>query len=553
MKIVTLPPRKKVHLFSGLVLASFILTHFTNHAVGLVSVEAMERMRQTVNIVWRSWPGTILLYGALATHFALALDSLYHRQTLRMPVREVLKILFGLSLPFLLVGHVIATRVEVAISGYDATYPDILRSLWSSTDNVVRQSVALIVAWVHGCLGIWFWLRGRDWFPRAAPLLFAVALLVPVLALLGFYTAARSLPHAVPSDAWFVERKADQQVLEMIREGIFAGLVTLIGGTLVLRALPRRGRIRVRYPDGRSVSVNLGFSVLEASRLARVPPVSVCGGRGRCSTCRVRVVQGLEGQPKPEATEQATLDRIGAPDNVRLACQFRPIHSVTVAPILDSDSFGLKAQAAQENASGRERRIAVMFCDLRDFTGLAEQTLPFDTVFLLNRYFGMVGEAVEDSGGVIDKFIGDGALALFGLNGTFNDACRQALTAAERIGRGIETLNATFSGELAQPLRIAIGMHAGPAIVGEIGYGKASSLTAVGDTINTASRLEGLAKEHNVEVAVSAELARRAGARMDGYERQHLSIRGRSAMVETWIIGSARDISGFLPPSPAKE
>lgn len=187
--------------------------------------------------------------------------------------------------------------------------------------------------------------------------------------------------------------------------------------------------------------------------------VSVCGGRGRCSTCRVRVIEGLVGQPAPEAAELATLSRIGAPENVRLACQFRPTHNVTVVPILDTDSLGIKTQLARQNGGGRERRVAVLFCDLRDFTRIAEHKLPYDTVFLLNSYFEMVGEAVEGSGGVIDKFIGDGALAIFGLKTPLPEACRQALTAAARLSDGIRALNLTFEDELEQPLRLAIGLH----------------------------------------------------------------------------------------------
>ncbi|WP_424540322.1 2Fe-2S iron-sulfur cluster-binding protein, partial [Sinorhizobium medicae] len=147
--------------------------------------------------------------------------------------------------------------------------------------------------------------------------------------------------------------------------------------------MPARGRIRIRYPDGRVAAVSLGFSVLEASRAAGIPHVSVCGGRGRCSTCRVRITQGLENQPAPEAAELATLTRIGAPENIRLACQFRPVHNVSVVPILNTDSIGVKTQIARQNAGGRERRVAVLFCDLRDFTRIAEHRLPYDTVFLL--------------------------------------------------------------------------------------------------------------------------------------------------------------------------
>ncbi|ABR61196.1 2Fe-2S iron-sulfur cluster binding domain-containing protein [Sinorhizobium medicae] len=555
MTILSASTRKKMHLISGAVLGIFVLCHFSNHALGLVSIGAMEVGRRIFTSVWHSVPGTVVLYGALLLHFLMALDSLYRRQTFRMPAGEALKIVFGLSLPFLLVPHVVATRVEPLLTGIYPDYAGILRTLWSSSINASRQSLALIVVWGHACLGAWFWMRGRAWFPRYETLLYTVALLVPIFALLGFVNGARSLERDYAEHGGYGDRayagasqeRADPAVLESIRLAFYGGFAALIGATLALRAMPARGRIRIRYPDGRVAAVSLGFSVLEASRAAGIPHVSVCGGRGRCSTCRVRITQGLENQPAPEAAELATLTRIGAPENIRLACQFRPVHNVSVVPILNTDSIGVKTQIARQNAGGRERRVAVLFCDLRDFTRIAEHRLPYDTVFLLNRYFEVVGEAVEGSGGVIDKFIGDGALAIFGLKTPLPEACRQALSAAARLSQGIRALNQTFEGELDQPLRLAIGLHAGPAIIGEMGYGQATSLTAVGDTINTASRLEGLAKEHDAELAVSAELVQRAGLAFEGHRRLEISLRGRQATLETWIVGDASQLSLSLP------
>jgi adenylate cyclase len=554
LTILSASRRKQIHLISGSVLGVFVLCHFFNHSLGLVSVGAMETGRHVFTLVWQSVPGTVLLYGALLTHFLMALDSLYRRQTLRMPAGEALKIIFGLSLPFLLVPHVVATRIEPLLTDIGGDYPTILRALWSSSMNTTRQTIALLFVWSHACLGAWFWMRGRDWFPRYETLLYTIALLVPIFALLGFVNGARSLgrdyaEHGAYGDRAYVSQqlRADPALLENIRLAFYGGFAGLIGGTLALRALPSRGRIRIRYPDGRVAAVSRGFSVLEASRAAGISHVSVCGGRGRCSTCRVRVIQGLEGQPAPESAELATLNRIGAPDNVRLACQFRPTHDVSVVPILDSDSLGIKTQLARQNGGGRERRVAVLFCDLRDFTRIAEHRLPYDTVFLLNRYFEMVGEAVESSGGVIDKFIGDGALAIFGLKTPLPQACRQALNAATRLSQGIRALNQTFEGELDQPLRLAIGLHAGPAIIGEMGYGQATSLTAVGDTINTASRLEGLAKEHNAELAVSVEMVQHAGLDLQGHRRLDISLRGRQARLQTCIVDNASEVSELLP------
>lgn len=234
-----------------------------------------------------------------------------------------------------------------------------------------------------------------------------------------------------------------------------------------------------------------------------------------------------------------------------MPASFAQNHNVTIAPVLGAENIGVSTVPNPEEAAGRERRIAVLFCDLRDFTRLSQQQLPFDTVFLLNRYFEMIGEAVEGAGGVVDKFIGDGALAIFGLNTGIETACQQALTATTRIARNVEVLNRNFMSELDQPLRIAMGMHAGPAIIGQIGYGRASSLTAVGDTINAASRLEGFAKEYDAQLAVSADVVRYAGLPLADHESYHIAIRGRAGTLETLIVYKAEEFEPLLAEKAA--
>lgn len=537
--------RKNLHFGSGLVMGAFILGHFTNHALGLVSISAMESLREILQDLWRSPVGTVLLYGAISAHFSMALDSLYRRHTLKMPVREALKIALGLSLPFLIATHVVNTRIDFSISGYDGGYTAILSRMSASPPTILRQSIALLVAWVHFCLGLWFWMRNRSWYKKASISLYTIAIMLPVLSLLGFSQGMRSLDF-VPSNAWFMTQPSDPQILIGINRWIYAFLAFAIGSVLVLRQIPKAGRIRVTYPDGGTVTIEQGSSVLEASRLSNRPHLSICGGRGRCSTCRVKVTAGLESQPEPSALEKATLERIGAPANVRLACQFRPGQDLAVAPVLRAGPATGRESAARDNAGGRERQLVVLFCDLRDFTRISEEKLPFDTMFLLNRYFEMVGEAVEQSGGVIDKFIGDGALIIFGLNDGFRTASIKAMTAAVRISQGIEDLNRTFKGELKEPLRVAMGMHGGPAIIGRVGYGEISELTVVGDTINTASRLEGVAKEHDAELAVSADVLDGAGMRVEAALQQEIALRGRAQPVGASIFADARELSRFL-------
>lgn len=538
---------RELRLASGLVLGAFILTHFGNHALGLVSIEAMEQGRWWFNLLWRNPVGTALLYGSLTLHFALALEALLRRRTLRMPLNEAFQLALGLSLPFLLVPHVTGTRIELALTGREIGYPDVVQGLWIlNPENGIRQAIALVVVWVHFCLGVYFWLRPKPLFPRYGMLLYAAALLVPVLALLGFAQAGKDLTTA-PENFSFAPPATGSDTVNLIRTGLYLGLAGSIGAVFAARGLRYyknlAKRIRITYPGPRTVTALQGFSVLEASRQAGIPHLSTCGGRGRCSTCRIRVVEGLEQQPPASPQERVTLARIKAGPDVRLACQLRPTHDLSVVPVLSAGRSSLTGPALGGRAArGRERHLAVLFCDLRGFTSLTERRLPFDTVFILNRYFEVVGQSVEETGGYLDKFIGDGALALFGLSTTPEHAARQAFDAALLIRDGMTRLNKAYASELDQPLQVVVGLHAGQAIVGEMGYGQAMGLTAVGDMINAASRLEELAKNLGADMIVSAELANRAGLDLSAFESRTVNVRGRAEPIDAWIIPKADDL-----------
>jgi adenylate cyclase len=163
-------------------------------------------------------------------------------------------------------------------------------------------------------------------------------------------------------------------------------------------------------------------------------------------------------------------------------------------------------------------------------------------VFLLNRYFRATAQAIEAAGGRVDKFIGFGVMAIFGLDGEAALACRQALDAAGRMASALDGFNEAMSGDLDALLRIGIGLHAGPAIVGEMGYDRTSHLTAIGDTVNTASRLETLTKEFAVELVVSEELLERAGLSLASHPRHDVEIRGRQGRLAVRAVARANDL-----------
>jgi adenylate cyclase len=558
---------RPVRLWCGLILLSYLSTHFTNHALGLVSLQAMEAGRIWFLALWRNPIGETALFGALLAHWLLGLWLIYRRRTLRMPAWEALQIVFGLAVPPLLAYHLAGTRLANALYGttdlYTRTILNILQEPWANA----RTSSMFLIAWIHGCIGIHFWLRLRPWYPRWFPIVLTGFVLLPVLASLGIAEAAREV-FALSRDPGFAKRLlaetlspvgAQRAQLTDIRDAVFWTTWALLGLTLAARGLRdwvfRASRVRVRYFDGSEVQIPVGWTVLDASRHAGIPHASVCGGRGRCSTCRVRVAGDPAALPSPAPLERRVLERIGAPPNVRLACQLRPTGDLFVTPLLAPTVRAHAAHAVPSSRSGgHEREIAVLFADLRGFTSIAEKKLPYDVVFILNRYFEAVGSAVALAGGMANQYTGDGVMALFGVDGEPDIACRQALVAAGAMVNRVEELGRALSGELESPFRIGIGIHAGRVVVGEMGYGDTRYLTAVGDSVNTASRLEGATKEYDCELVVSERVFARAGIDPGDYPRVELTLRNREAKLRVVLVSNAQQlavrVAAISPRSP---
>jgi adenylate cyclase len=547
------PTARQVRIATGVVLLIYLTTHFINHSLGLISLDAMEAGRRVFLAVWRNPIGTIVLYGSLLIHFVFALQALYARRRLNLRTYEWAQLLLGLSVPFLLALHLFGTRVVHELYGIDDTYSYALLVYWVFKPLVaVQQTVLFTVAWLHGCIGLHYYLRLKSGYDRAFPYLYAVALLIPAFGLLGFVVGARTAAALAENQAWLDRVLAragapNDAALALVDNGppvVWAILAAAIALVLVLRLVRRwnerrRGLIRITYPGNRKLEIASGPTILDISRLNDIPHASVCGGRGRCSTCRVRIVTGLDRLDPPQPAETAVLERVGAPPNVRLACQTRPTEDVEIVPLLPPNVGPRAGHGRPGYLQGREREIVILFADLRAFTQFAENKLPYDVVFLLNRYFRAMGTAVEDAGGHVDKFIGDGVMALFGIESRIEDASRQALAGARNMAVKLEELNEMLAGDLDAPLRIGIGIHAGAVIVGEMGYAHATALTAIGDAVNTASRLEAMTKELKGQLVVSQKVVDYAGLDLSAYPDHEAAIRGRRDPLRVRVVADA--------------
>jgi adenylate cyclase len=535
---------RQLRLATGLVLFAFALTHLLNHSIGLISIDAMEAVRSWRTAVTRSVPGTTILLVSLLVHFALGVIVFIRRRSLRIALHEWVQLAFGLLIPVLLLRHVAAMRGAHVFAGVDDNYYYALWVMWPG--QAWAQAGLIVLVWVHGCIGLHHWLQFKTWYKNVRWLWVALAVLIPALGFAGFASAGRVIRYetdfASPLTAG--QREFLEGLIGYSAYGYLGVLALVVATRFALIAIDRyESRVTITYTAGQKVSARRGLSVLEISRLHDIPHASVCGGRSRCSTCRVRVIEGPADQPPPDANERRVLQRVGAPLNVRLGCQFRPMSDITITTLLPAVSADGMNGLADKYYWGVEHDVTVMFCDLRGFTKLSEHRLSYDVVFLLNQYLGRMSEVILDTGGYVDKFMGDGIMAIFGMDKTAKEGAIEALQAARAMGGVLDALNQSLHEELRGKLEMGIGLHSGTAILGRIGAAGrssgASGVTALGDTVNTASRLEGACKELNVQAIISKAVLDRAGADTAELETREIEVRGRAQPIEVVTVRRA--------------
>ena len=214
---------QRLRLATGLILFTFAATHFLNHALGLVSLEAMHAMQDWRKAVTRTWPGSIVLLGAFVTHIALAFYKISLRLTWKLPFWEAAQIVSGFSIPLLLLTHVIFNRGAASLAGTDDTYAFELANIWPGL--ALEHAALLLCVWVHGCVGVHYWLSLAPWYAQVRQILFALAVALPVTALAGFSVAGRQVAAQI----------AEPGVLERLQAATRAPDAAMVARLVTLR------------------------------------------------------------------------------------------------------------------------------------------------------------------------------------------------------------------------------------------------------------------------------------------------------------------------------
>ena len=568
---------KNGRIFSGLVLFLYVLGHLINHSFGIVSIELLDKSRIIFNYIWRNPIGTILLYSSFLIHILINLISIFQMKTLKLPFRKWVQILLGIIIPWFLIIHIVFTGYAHHFEGIEDTYSSVIVGSWVAPPDIwgIKSGyyyiAMLLVVWVHGIIGIHYLCSHRSWYKRYQASINSFFMIIPTLSLLGFFLAGKEaltisnfnkdyLVQELTKSGYLVKSLDQSEMWQpAINLQIFADklelnyLIALVIILLIVSAnmyfVRINKKIKIFFPGGRTIPVSRGYSVLDASREGNIPHASSCGGKGRCTTCRVKILSELTNIPKPNEVEKQVIDRLGFESNIRLACQLRPLSDIKVLPLVPSkimenkSSYIMRSFGFENNLQGKETEIVIMFIDLRGFTKLSEQKLPYDVIHILNEYFRISGEAIEKNYGRVDKYIGDGVMAIFDSNNDNELNCKNALIAAKQISKDMKKFNELSKDEFVEELKFGLGIHIGNSIVGLIGHGQSISETAVGDTVNTASRLEQLTKELKCELIISERVANLASLDKTQFNINKVEIRGRNQKLDILTLSRGFELA----------
>ena len=565
---------RKIRIISGSILFAYVIMHLLNHSINIFSIDLADAVRSSYfHPVWQNPVGLVLLYGSFVAHMILGFSSILTRKSFKMKAKDWIQIIFPVLALLFLLQHIAASFAITKIFGGEESYSLLFAVM--NTDppseiiiGAILFSLMTIFIWVHGVIGLDAYLKqqavhhNRFGFYLRFPSLFRfIYWVVPICAVLGWLSGLRNMSFIAQIQSFeldmpipnylgsiifkFVPQEAFPVLLQiepivMKYYPIFVLFVILVCIFNVIRAR-FFGRIIVSYPGGETVSIPKGTSVLEASRKGKIPHQSVCGGRGRCTTCRVKITANEGTLTSPSAHEIKAIERVGLDDNVRLACQLRPTSNISVQPLLNPENT-LETVRSARALTGKEQETVVLFVDLRDFTKLSEKKLPYDVVYILNKYYAVCGEIIEKNGGRLDKFIGDGIMAIFDVSSDSNVNSKNALVSANAISKSMKTLNSEMKTDFSEDMRFGMGIHAGSMIVGMMGYGKTVTETAVGDNVNIAARLEELTKTYKCELVVSKYVADKANIDTKKMKSRTVDIRGRKEVLEVFTFEKAADI-----------
>ncbi len=299
-------------------------------------------------------------------------------------------------------------------------------------------------------------------------------------------------------------------------------------------------------PDNIKIDISSEESILIASLRNNLNHLSACGGTGKCSTCRIEILEGLENCLPRNKLEQTLAARLSFPSNIRLGCQTKIKGDVTYRRLLlDKKDADLSNQVANQKLEsvGTIRNLTILFCDIKGFTPFSESLSAYDVIFILNRYISIMREIIIDHGGEINNYIGDAILAIFGLKESRQQSLRAVSTATKML-EAMDNFKLYLKQAYGREFDIRIGIHYGEVISGSVGFGEDRKDTVIGDAVNIASRIEAINKESGTRLLISENVYEQVKNHISVKNFLRLKLRGSSNLITLHEVSQLK--SDFL-------
>ena len=284
--------------------------------------------------------------------------------------------------------------------------------------------------------------------------------------------------------------------------------------------------------DNKRIFASPDSTILEATLKAKINHMHVCGGNARCSTCRIYVVDGLSNCLPRNEKEKQLAEKLGFPQDIRLACQTKISGNITIRrPVVDDlDREIILKQIGDGSGTklGQEKDLAILFTDIENYTQFAEAFPAYDVVHVLNRYYQTMNEIIVQHKGIISDVAGDGILALFGVIEDSKNSVLDAINTAQSMNAALDQLNEYLNQMYDRSFRIRAGINFGKVIVGNFDTGMMSKISAIGDAVNLASRIETANKNFGTQLLISQSAFEEVQGLVKTHKMYRSGLKGKS-------------------------
>lgn len=294
------------------------------------------------------------------------------------------------------------------------------------------------------------------------------------------------------------------------------------------------------FKEQQEINCSEDNTVLEATLAANLNHTHACGGQGKCSTCRVSILDGIKNcNPRNEA-EQLIATKLSFPPEIRLACQTKINGNISIRKMV-SDELDLELISEQfsENsgiALGRQQQLTIVFTDIVNYTSFAEKFPPYDIVHVLNRYYRMMNTIIQDHNGIISDVAGDGILAVFGTENKSDNSVLDAIQAIKGMNQKLEKLNEYLRENFNTAFAIRAGVHYGNVIVGPFDTGSMKKIAIIGDNVNYASRIESANKEFGTKLLISEDAYQMIKKKYPKHNLFETTLKGKTGQYKLYEI-----------------